>query len=303
LQGSDDWLAPKPETYTAPVRPAERESPIDLTDLGHRYLELVKRSVMGLLHEQTYSLVPEFERSRLSRALAVALPKARREKIASVRPNGRPSDPHVRAEGRDWPLIGETMIGEERLDNVRACIESVIADRVPGDLIETGVWRGGTTIFMRAVLEAYDVHDRSVWVADSFQGLPPPGTGDDPKQRFDAEHGLAVSLESVRANFKRYGLLDDQVKFVPGWFSETLPTLRDQTWAVIRLDGDLYRSTYDALSALYPSLSPGGYLIVDDWCLEQCRRAVDTYRGEQGITEPIEQIDWTGVFWRKRFAD
>jgi len=200
-------------------------------------------------------------------------------------------------------LIGETMIGEERLDNVRACIESVIADRVPGDLIETGVWRGGTTIFMRAVLEAYDVHDRSVWVADSFQGLPAPGSGDDPKQRFDAEHGLAVSLESVRANFERYGLLDDQVKFVPGWFSETLPTLRDQTWAVIRLDGDLYRSTYDALSALYPSLSPGGYLIVDDWCLEQCRRAVHTYRGEQGITEPIEQIDWTGVFWRKRFAD
>ena len=81
-------------------------------------------------------------------------------------------DVPVRVEGRDWPARAHTMIGLKRLANVRECVERVLADNVPGDLIETGVWRGGTTIFMRAILKVHGVTDRLVWVADSFAGLP-----------------------------------------------------------------------------------------------------------------------------------
>jgi len=78
------------------------------------------------------------------------------------------------APAGQWPSHAHTMIGLERLDNIRECLEGVLAEGVAGDLIETGVWRGGATIFMRAVLKAHGVADRTVWVADSFSGLPQP---------------------------------------------------------------------------------------------------------------------------------
>jgi O-methyltransferase len=212
----------------------------------------------------------------------------------------------ARAEGRDWPARAHTMIGLKRLANLRACVESVIDDNVPGDLIETGVWRGGATIFMRAILKARGVTDRLVWVADSFAGLPPPDTA-----RFPSDEGitlhrfsqLAVSLESVRENFRRYGLLDEQVRFLKGWFRDTLPAAPIRRLAVLRLDGDLYESTIQALDALYPKLSPGGYLIVDDYGnVAACRQAVHDYRAEHHVNEQIERIDWGGAFWRRELS-
>jgi hypothetical protein len=209
----------------------------------------------------------------------------------------------ARLEGRDWPARAHSMIGLKRLANVRACVESVIDDDVPGDLIETGVWRGGATFFMRAILKARGDTDRLVWVADSFAGLPPPDTA-----RFPCDEGitlhqfpqLAVSLENVRENFRRYGLLDEQVRFLKGWFRDTLPAAPIRRLAVLRLDGDLYESTIQALNALYPKLSPGGYLIVDDYGnVAACREAVHDYRDDRQITEPIERIDWGGAYWRR----
>jgi O-methyltransferase len=209
----------------------------------------------------------------------------------------------ARAEGRDWPRYAQTMVGLERLRNVRGCVEQVLADAVPGDLIEAGAWRGGVAILMRGVLEAHGVDDRTVWVADSFQGLPPPDPDRYPADRGDRSHEqapLAASVEEVRDNFRRYGLLDDRVRFVEGWFRDTLPALRDRNWAVVRLDGDMYESTADALLNLYDGLSAGGFLIVDDFALPQCRQAIEDFRRDRGIDDPIEKVDWTGAFWRQR---
>jgi O-methyltransferase len=195
------------------------------------------------------------------------------------------------------------MIGLRRLDNLQRCIEDVLRSEVPGDLIETGVWRGGATIFMRAVLKAYGVADRTVWVADSFQGLPKADPELFPSDAEDAlwkAQELAVPLEQVRANFARYGLLDDQVRFLPGWFRDTLSGAPIARLAILRLDGDMYESTMDALKALYPKLALGGYVIVDDYgAVRGCRQAVNDFREAQGITEPIEEVDWTGVYWRR----
>lgn len=214
----------------------------------------------------------------------------------------KPFEDLVREEGRDWPLNAHTMVGLKRLDNLQSCVEDVIANRIPGDLIETGVWRGGATILMRAVLKAHGVEDRRVWVADSFEGMPAPDPENYPH---DARFGhfanqLAVSLEQVKDNFDRYSLLDGQVRFLKGWFRDTLPTAPIDQLAVVRLDGDWYESTMDGLENLYPKLSVGGYLIVDDYgCVPACRQAVQDYREAHGIADEIHSVDWTGVFWQR----
>lgn len=216
-----------------------------------------------------------------------------------------PVVPGRRIDGRDWPSEAETMIGMKRLDNIQFCVTDAIQRGVPGDLIETGVWRGGATIFMRAVLAALGERQRTVWVADSFEGLPKPDAEHYPLDAGDdhwEQDPLKVPLDRVKANFARYGLLDDQVSFLKGWFRDTLPTAPIEQLAVARLDGDMYESTMDALQALYPKLSAGGYLIVDDYGnegLAGCKAAVDDYRRDRGITDPIEQVDWTGIFWKK----
>jgi hypothetical protein len=193
----------------------------------------------------------------------------------------------------------------KRLDNLQACVEEVIKNRVPGDLIETGVWRGGATIFMRAILKAYGITDRNVWVADSFQGLPLPDAEKYPADTGDIHHKatfLQVSLEQVKANFEKYSLLDEQVRFLKGWFKDTLPDAPIEQLAVMRLDGDMYESTMDALSLLYPKLSVNGYVIIDDYILEGCRRAVQDFRAARGITDEIKDIDGTGVYWQRTSA-
>lgn len=207
-----------------------------------------------------------------------------------------------REAGNFWPAAAHSMVGPRRLENLQFCIESVLRDGVPGDFIETGVWRGGSCILMRAVLAAHGVTDRRVWVADSFAGLPKPDTDKYPADKGDPHHTfdfLVVSQEEVAENFRKYGLLDDQVKFLKGWFKDTLPTAPIEQLAVMRLDGDMYESTMDALNALYGKLSNGGYCIIDDYALDNCRQAVEDFRAKHQIASPLLEIDWSGRYWRK----
>lgn len=212
-------------------------------------------------------------------------------------------DPALRESGQDWPHNAHTMVGLRRLDNLQHCVETVLAEGIPGDLIETGVWRGGCTVLMRAILKAHGDRTRTVWVADSFEGLPPPDAARFPADEGDAHHAveyLRVSEEDVRDTFRRYGLLDDQVRFLKGWFRDTLAAAPIERLAVLRLDGDMYESTIQALDALYPKLSSGGFAIVDDYgAIPACRAATDDYRRAHGIDLPPTPIDWTGVCWRK----
>lgn len=212
-------------------------------------------------------------------------------------------NPSRRQYGREFPSQAHSMIGTERMHSLRTECERVIRDGIPGDFIETGVWRGGATIMMRAVLKAYGVADRRVFVADSFKGLPPPKPDVYPADkgwnlhRFDE---LAVPLEQVQRNFARYGLLDDQVVFLKGWFADTLPRADIRQIAVLRLDGDLYESTIDALTHLYDKVSDGGSVTIDDYgAVDACRRAVDDFRDARQITAPLRWIDADGVAWVK----
>lgn len=209
----------------------------------------------------------------------------------------------ARREGRDWPGSAPTMIGWSRLRHLRACAETVLREGIPGDFIETGVWRGGACIMLRGVLKAFDVTDRTVWLADTFGGLPKPNPEcypADAESNLHRYQELAIPLDQVRENFRRCGLLDGQVRFLEGLFSETLPSTSTGSLALLRLDGDMYESTMDALTWLYPKLSPGGFCIIDDYgAIPACRQAVRDYRNSHGIRDAISLIDWTGAWWRK----
>ncbi|ADP70133.1 macrocin-O-methyltransferase [Rhodomicrobium vannielii ATCC 17100] len=215
--------------------------------------------------------------------------------------SGGKYDATKRALGRDWPSQAMTMIGAKRMANLRQLTESVINQGVPGDFIETGVWRGGACVFVRGILKSYGVTDRRVWVADSFEGLPPPDPNC-PQDAGDKHHTwepLAISQEQVRDNFSKLGLLDDQVKFLKGWFKDTLPGAPIERLAILRLDGDMYGSTMDALLPLYAKVSRGGFVIVDDFgAVQGCRQAIADFRAANNITSPIIDIDGVGVFWQ-----
>ena len=205
-----------------------------------------------------------------------------------------------RHTGGDWPSRALTMIGTIRLHHLRKLCEEVILKRVPGDFIETGVWRGGACIMMKAVLECYKDENRRVFVADSFKGLPMPddrypADANDPHHTFAP---LAVRLDEVVENFRRYGLLDDSVVFVEGWFKDTLPTLPVDRLAILRLDGDMYGSTIQALDELYDKVSLGGYVIVDDYNLPGARQAVQNFLNYHRLKPKIQPIDGAAVYWK-----
>lgn len=270
------------------------------------YLDLLKRTLTGAVAEDDDLILGGVHTAGSpSRKKAVASVGRLLERFGFELAYKKPYDPELRATGRDWPSRSHSMIGLRRMDNIQHCVETVIRDEIPGDLIETGVWRGGATIFMRGVLKAWEETSRTVWVADSFQGLPPPDAANYPADTGDTLYQLgvlAVGVEDVRHNFERYGLLDEQVRFLVGWFRDTLPTAPVEKLAVMRLDGDLYESTWHAIDALYPKLSPGGFCIVDDYgaMAAQCQRAIHDYREAHAIIEEIVAIDWTGAYWRKR---
>ncbi len=273
-----------------------------------RYIDLLMSSLTRSLYldEETHDVpLAEWEGLTSLDLDAEALKQALRS--TSTRLTRRGGDPQRRQVGHDWPPTAETMVGIDRLADVRFCVESALADGVPGDLIETGVWRGGVTVLMKGIVEAWASDDqyggtRRVWVADSFEGLPAPDATNYPADEgidWSGVEPLKVDVDTVKANFAKFGLLDDRVEFLVGWFSETLAAAPIESLAVLRLDGDLYESTMDALVALEPKVADGGYVLVDDYGgWEPCRKAVDDYRAANNITAPIVEVDWTGIHWR-----
>jgi O-methyltransferase len=262
---------------------ASRPGP-DTGSLRVAYLELLKLTLCDLAGAGTETAYLSYDKTRVFRR--------------------EPSEEELgyRLVGKDWPLYGLTMIGLARLDDLQTCVEAIVADRVEGDLIEAGTWRGGAAILMRATLDTLGARRHTVWLADSFQGFPRPDVDAYPVDQgldLSPHDFLSVPVEEVQGHFARLGF-DSGFTFVPGFFDQTLPALRDRRWSIVRLDGDTYESTWVALESLYPGLAVGGYLIVDDYgFVPACREAVDAFREQHAISEPIEEVDWNCVRWRR----
>lgn len=208
------------------------------------------------------------------------------------------------------PRDALTLIGTKGLDNIRYCIKQALQDNVPGGFMETGVWRGGACIFAAGCFKHYGASDRPVYVCDSFEGLPlPVHPNDYGHEYYNRAEYFKVSLDTILNNFKRFNLLTDTVRTIKGYFEQTMPELQkeDITLSVLRLDGDMYSSTISVLEAMYDKVSPGGFIIIDDYPLDTCRKALFKFRDERNITTPmiaVTEYENNGpqpaiVYWRK----
>ncbi len=205
----------------------------------------------------------------------------------------------LRETGRDWP-DGPTVIGMRRLDNIHRCIETALRDEVPGDIVDAGLWRGGASILMRAVLAALGDTGRTVWCADLCWDSATPDRSPDGRTPYPLVPYRTPPLAAVKANFQKYSMLDGRVKFVIGDFNDTLKAAPIRDIAVLRLDVDTYEATRDVLTLLYAKVAPSGFVIVNDYGRVSggARRAVDEFRDANDIRAAVVDIDGSGAYWR-----
>ncbi len=269
---------------------------------ANAYLDLMGRALINSLHPDLGSRILGLVRELLAAQGRAATVPALEQELARF---FGPIADNDRFDSAQWhsKIAGEpfTMSSPERLRNVREAAQTVLREAIPGDFVETGVWRGGLCIMMKAVLAAHAA-TRRLYVCDSFQGLPEILDGVDAPLKLHENPLLAIGVDQVRENFSRFGLLDDDVVFIEGWFADTMPRLRDRIDAIsiLRLDGDYYSSTRDVIDALYDKVSPGGFVIVDDYgCYQQARDAIHDFWRERGLAPRLIQVDWTCHYWRK----
>ena len=191
-----------------------------------------------------------------------------------------------------------SLLTKSQLDLIEKVAVALDQRGVPGDFIEAGIWRGGAVILMRALIDAYGMANRKVFAADSFAGIPRNERGRNDPVDLWKDRWIAP-LNEVRQNIARLGLLDDRIVFVPGFFADSLKTLAGERFSLIRLDSDSYDSVETSLEYLYPLLSKGGVVIIDDWHLDGCKAAVADYRSRYGIDDKIYVFDGN-AYWTKR---
>ena len=265
-----------------------------------KYLALLKQAITASIYPESSWMVIRKERSGimgfLKRSILEILSSRNFILVKKL-----PFDPEVRLNGEDWPMFGYSMIGHRRLDNIEYCIRSAVNSGVEGDFVECGVWRGGASIYARAVLDLLGAKERIVWLADSFEGFPVLKEEDKIDPSLTGLSQAVVQLDDVKKNFAQFGLLGDNVKFLKGWFCDTLQGSPIKKIAVLRLDGDYYSSIMDSLNGLYDRVAHMGYVIVDDFhSFKSCERAVVEFCNARGAKPDFIPIKGgEGVFWQK----
>jgi len=269
-----------------------------------KYIELLKRGLIdygniGSTEFFPLELIPSTWKTQLLKPINKIL-RRRNFELVKIKHVGVEN----RINGYDWPAKAKTMVGLIRLNNVENCVNSILENNVEGDFVETGVWRGGVIILMAALLEENECVDRKIWAFDSFQGLPKPNPTKYPNDKGNKLYKinlLSASMEEVINNFNEYNISTERVIFRKGWFKDTLPEHEIEKISLLRLDGDYYESTMLSLEHLYPKVTKGGYIIIDDYnAFVYCKKAVDDYRKKMSIDEPIIKIDREAIYWRKK---
>ena len=192
-----------------------------------------------------------------------------------------------------------TLIGEDGLDNIKDLLEKVKDKGVKGAFVEAGIWRGGACIYARACMDYLGIKE-PVIACDSFVGLPPPDWKQDEGDQHHLIRELRVSERTVEENI-RYFPIEGNIELVPGFFKETMPMLKEKLSdiSILRVDGDMYGSTMEVLENLYDKVSIGGFVIADDYALPGGKLAIDEFRENYGIKNPLIKVNDTIYYWQK----
>jgi len=210
--------------------------------------------------------------------------------------------------------LGITSVDWQRLFATYLLGQAALLTSSTGDFVETGVFKGGSTSVLMNLLIDFDKKKRKCWAFDSFDGLPSPVTED----TFGIGHkgnkgGYNSSRDVFVENMKTFKAWDEKRLVVtPGWFSETCAKSPVKSISFLRLDGDMFASTWDAITAFYDRVVPGGYIYVDDYgSFNGCRAAINKFRTMRKIYEPLmfirqgksqNLLTFEAVWWKKRIG-
>ena len=215
-------------------------------------------------------------------------------------------------DGDDTAII--TWDGYRRLSMMEELILDTLTNNIEGDIAEAGVWKGAMPIFFAKIID-HSKSKKKIINFDSFCGCPTLDNGNNETlylgnsndikiKTFDKKWGgaLSYSLDDVKNNFKKFNLLKDNIVFIKGYFCNTLPYLESNLrLSILRIDCDLYQSTYEVLEYLYPKLNKGGYVIFDDYKFPESKQAIIDYRDKNNINtsccfgKTFDNI----LFWKK----
>lgn len=239
-------------------------------------------------------------RARVSRAISPPQPQA---PAKSVHLDMEADFAEFYARASDF-----TMTSVERMYALYQACRHISDAKIAGEVVECGVWRGGSSMLAAMTLDARSDH-RELWLYDTFEGMPPPTDHDqkwdgttaaaalDASPRMpDADNDWAYApLETVRAAMVSTGYPSDRVHYKVGRVEQTIPRSVPDRIALLRLDTDWYESTRHELTHLYPRLVAGGILIIDDYGWWQgARKAVDEYFATVSNRPLLSRIDFTG---------
>ena len=267
-----------------------------------RYLEVVKRALLDEHHLENEVRIEYLgdciKRGQDPDPLKLRDPaswmKKEVQRLRDSRRTGTPIRDLV-----DRPMFPYTTMGHSGLDRLRACLETIRTEAIDGDLAACGVWRGGSAIFLRAFLDAYEIGRPEVWVADSFRGAPEPDDGEDAGVDARERPFVVADLNIVREGFARFDLLDDRVRFLQGPFDDTLPSAPIERLALLHVDAESRQATAAVLDHLYDKVVVGGFVVIEHFDAPGCRQAVEEFRARRGITDALERVDAAGAVWRR----
>lgn len=214
----------------------------------------------------------------------------------------RPSSESLRMARLIWTVKPRfTMVRNANLLNLHRLAQEVNRAGVAGDFVECGVWNGGSSAMINAGFRDSG-RPRASWLFDSFEGLPPPGKNDGPEERKHYFEGMNKgNIDNVRQIFTKLGLPLGEVQFVKGWFQDTLPHAKVEQIALLHIDADWYDSVLLVLNELYDHISPGGYVVFDDYGYwEGCDRAAHDFLNVHGLPlSLLKRVGNMGAYFQK----
>ncbi|MGE0821069.1 MAG: TylF/MycF/NovP-related O-methyltransferase [Candidatus Binatia bacterium] len=196
-----------------------------------------------------------------------------------------------------------TMVTSKNLANLYSLVQQLNRMDIQGDIVECGVWNGGSAAIMGlACLDGDKAKTRNMWLFDSFSGLPRPGAKDGELEKKAFFEGWNKGeIEKVKQAFRKLGVPIDHVRIIPGWFEETLKTVSLRRVSLLHIDADWYNSVKVALETLYDKVVPGGFVVLDDYGYwEGCKKALDDYIAENGLRNiSLKRVDRIGAYFQK----